>query len=416
MKKYFKISIIAAVTCFSMVSCSDDEVIIDRPIGGMTNPFGFNLSINEMQIVKKNNDFGFRLLKEVAKSDEFAGKSFVISPVSAYLTFAQLANGAEGKTRDKIAEVLGFSSSDIDEINKLNERVMNQLLTVDRNTTTNLANSIWTNPDMYLIDDFRSASDLYYNAEIKKTNDLTFTNDLNEWCKENTDMNIPNFIEDIDAAPDFALCSAIYFKGRWAQADQMDILKMAVDNYTDGNGNISIIKYMRNKKDFRYGETETIQKCGLRYGNTAYIATFIIPKDGVTMEQAFDALANGEWGLITCHNYDTVVDLSLPCFKIESMISLEDMAEGLGLSDIFNNQDADFSNITKSGTIVQMAKQRASIEVNEKNAPIWPGFIPDVTTESDHNVIMKFNRPFIYVVHEESTGAVLLAGCVNSIS
>ena len=68
-------------------------------------PKGISLTDQEKEMVKKNNDFAFRLFREAR--DE---KNMMISPLSITYALEMLNNGATGKTQQEINEVLWGTS------------------------------------------------------------------------------------------------------------------------------------------------------------------------------------------------------------------------------------------------------------------------------------------------------------------
>ena len=58
------------------------------------------------RLVKASNDFGFRLYRELAKTD--AARNIFISPASIELALAMTYNGASGESAKAMSRVLGF--------------------------------------------------------------------------------------------------------------------------------------------------------------------------------------------------------------------------------------------------------------------------------------------------------------------
>lgn len=401
MKKYFKIPIIAAVACFAITGCSDDEVIDGPP-----NPYNFVLSKAEEEIVDNWNDLGFKLLRTAS---EIKGNSnFVFSPYSVNYTLAMLSNGVGNEDCKRINTVLGNGDCNMPKLNEFYSKITTRMAI---SNSVCIAGSIWTNPGINLRPDFVTCSSSLYDMDIYSINEPTFVSDVNDWCRENTGGKITTFASQRDYTPDFTVYNAVYFKGKWSQADKMDATKTTDGYFHNENGSLSEVKYMHNKRDFHYAETDLVQICGLRYGDSSYSVDFFLPKSDVSLSQLIDELAKGNWQEIMQGNHGAIVELSLPKFKIESEFMLDDL-----ICDVFKNNDLDFSGITTPEVQLTGAKQKIAFAIDEENEPTRPYYIPDIKTDSDHEIVMNFNRPFIYAVHDNATGAVLLIGCMSNFA
>ena len=402
MKKLIFLVLVGIGLCLTVISCSDDDGNINpdpEPVPVLPNHI--------VAIVENWNDFGFNLLKEAANSSEFGNTNFLISPMGVVQTYSMLANGAGDEMRKNIVAVLGYKDLDIKQVNELNKKFMGFVKKEDDSAVRYFANSVWTTTDIPVANDFCSAADIYYHTEIKEIGNQTFVADINAWCNRSTDGNIDTFIKDFEPVPDISVGNIVYFTGKWSVADKFDATKIEEGYFRDDNGNNSPVKFLKNKKNMRYYETATMQKCALEFEGHSFMAAFILPKEGVILSQAIDALVDGGWKQICYGLNEVVVDLSLPKFRVESEIDLEKLVSDFSVADIMGASSRD---------CVTIAKQKNVFELTEQKAQSWPGYIPDIKTSSDKEVTMTFDRPFIYVVYEQSTGAILFAGCVNTFA
>ncbi len=74
------------------------------------------------KLIAANNDFGFRLLSWLVKQD--AGKNVFISSFSVAMALTMVYNGAEGKTKEALTQLLGLSGLDLRQINEANAALM----------------------------------------------------------------------------------------------------------------------------------------------------------------------------------------------------------------------------------------------------------------------------------------------------
>ena len=109
----------------------------------------------------------------------------------------------------------------------------------------------------------------------------------------------------------------------------------------------------------------------------------------------------------------TRVDVHLPRFKTESTFSLNEPLAALGLTDAFDPQLADFSGI--SGTqdlFIAAAMHKAFVLVNEEGteAAAATGISIGVTSMPMPPKIFRADRPFIFLIRENTSGEILFMG------
>ncbi|MBD5229487.1 MAG: hypothetical protein HDS69_05555 [Bacteroidales bacterium] len=209
----------------------------------------------------------------------------------------------------------------------------------------------------------------------------------------------------------------------WSTGYKFDAKNTATDYFNDVNGTRSQASFMKQKNAFIYNKTSTMQKCELSFGNRSFGIAFILPNEGVTLNQAITNLANGDWEALSgtalpespynCFG----VDLSLPKFKIETDVVFEQYMSALGMGNVLS-PTADYSNMA-DGIQFNYMEQKSIFEIDENGAEaasVTGGFELSANEHHPQMVTMTFDRPFLYVLYERSTGTILFAGCVNSFA
>ena len=93
------------------------------------------------KLVAANNDLGFRLLSQLVGQE--VGKNVFLSSFSVAVALAMTYNGAEGKTKQAMAKVLGLTGLGLQEINDANATFMSMQDGLDPKVQLAIANSIW---------------------------------------------------------------------------------------------------------------------------------------------------------------------------------------------------------------------------------------------------------------------------------
>ena len=77
-----------------------------------------DLNSDQLELIKKNNDFSFNLFRTINALDK-EKKSNFLSPISVTYLLSMLNDGAAGETSKEIMTMLGFGDSDTQSINEL---------------------------------------------------------------------------------------------------------------------------------------------------------------------------------------------------------------------------------------------------------------------------------------------------------
>ena len=144
-KKVFSAAILASAA-MAMTSCSTSkntqnenaikaekitETEAARPSADEEMDEGYLvLSEAQQNIVKKNNDFAFRLYQQISGMD-----SEVVSPMSIAYLMGMLANGADGKTQQEILKAIGCEGVSVKELNDCYKALMLSAGKLDKQTT-----------------------------------------------------------------------------------------------------------------------------------------------------------------------------------------------------------------------------------------------------------------------------------------
>ena len=111
------------------------------------------------------------------------------------------------------------------------------------------------------------------------------------------------------------------------------------------------------------------------------------------------------------------VDLTMPKFTYEAELGLKDTLKGLGMIDAFDPSLADFSGITADRDLfVQDVVHKAFVKVDEEGteAAAATGVSIGVTSAPPvADVVLTIDRPFIFLIRDVPTGAILFLGRVT---
>ena len=108
------------------------------------------------------------------------------------------------------------------------------------------------------------------------------------------------------------------------------------------------------------------------------------------------------------------LDVSLPRFETSTDIDLKPIMQKLGMPDAFDIRKADFSRFCNADVFISLMKQVAKVKLDEEGTEAAAvTVIAVVETAVGPNleyVTFRANHPFLYVISEKQTGAVLFIG------
>ncbi len=426
MKYYWKHILMACMLLGVLAACSDNgEDVVDmlpelRPI---------TLTAEQQQMRDNNNEFACRLFRTVNEQKEGNG-SLIVSPISVTYMLGMLNTGADGQTRQQIADVLGLGGS-VTEINEYCKKMIDEAPRVDPSVTVQIANCIDVNSALgiTLVPQFKTDMQNYYNAQIEAL-DFTKSSSLdkiNSWCKKNTDGMIPSILDRLSPNAAMCLLNAIYFKATWTEKfDPKDTRDM---DFTMPDGSTSQHKMMHRKALAAYDKNDLCEMLYLPYGSNGYGMYVLLPVEGKTVDDVIQGLSADAVKQQLFNMDDHVVDILMPRFTTSSETMLDKVLPAMGMIRAFNPYYAEFPNMAQGqqsaddpnmehnrNLYVSMMKQKAKIEVNEEGTKASAvtiaemGFTAAPPPPQYQQVDFHATRPFVYYIVETSTRSIFFMG------
>lgn len=415
MKHYWKPILMACMLLSMLTACSDNgEEVVDmlpklRPI---------TLTAEQQQMRDNNNEFACRLFRTINEQKEGNG-SLIVSPISVTYMLGMLNTGADGQTRQQIADVLGLGSS-VMEINEYCKKMIDEAPRVDPSVTVQIANCIDVNSALgiTLVPQFKTDMQNYYSAQIEAL-DFTKSSSLdkiNNWCKKNTDGMIPSILDRLSPNAAMCLLNAIFFKATWTEKfDPKDTRDM---DFTMSDGSTSQHKMMHRKALAAYDKNDLCEMLYLPYGSNGYGMYVLLPVEGKTVDDVIQGLsAEGvQEQLFEMGPHE--VDILMPRFTTSNETMLNEVLSAMGMPRAFNPQYAEFPNMAQGKNLfVSMMKQKAKIEVNEEGTKASSVTISQMGVTAPPpapqylQVDFHATRPFVYYIIESSTRSIFFMGC-----
>lgn len=305
--------------------------------------------------------------------------NWVLSPYSARLCLAMLANGAKCKTQAELLVAL-----QIDDLDAFNQSVKELLETYDgyaRIMSLDTANSIWINQSWFdgkgdFLPDFEKTMDADYRATVEEVTNKDSVERVNAWANEKTNGKIPSILTEDNREFVTALVNAVYFKAAWenefyehntekADFENADGTTGTVDmmHQTDGFGYYATPGVEALKMDYRKYAVDNAEGDNWEYFRDADFSMYLIKADQKIDVQHLLDQAEFAYGDVA---------VSVPKFKVEYGTALDNALQALGVKTAYDPEKADLTAMIDPSSLpggqhfLDTVLQKAYIAVDEK--------------------------------------------------
>lgn len=401
----FKKFIFVALIAFACACTSNIDPI------AITDAEPIMLKANQQKRVAQDNAFAFELLKQTNKANDKV--NLMVSPLSVSIALGMTRNGAVDETLTGIEKALFFSGLTDDEINEYYQTMLQSLPKVDPSTQLNIANSIWYRDDFLVKTDFLNTNKKYFDATVRKLNFASpgAKDSINNWCARKTDGLIDNILDNIPGDAVMYLVNAVYFKGMWSK--KFDKKNTANRSFASVNKLNLEVPTMYTKDTFACAFTQWADVVELNYGNKAFSMILMLPKAQSNANELIAALNNDIYTQMLSQLQTQEIELFLPRLEFKTKLLLNDPLKTMGMEKAFEDRN-EFSRITDHSIFVSRVLHDTYIELNEEGTRAAAATVVEMREKAMINNVFNFNRPFVFLIREKSTGVIVFTGKVGN--
>ena len=407
-----------------LVKASATKVVLAGVIAAIlcSNLALHGLSANTGEVDERltaaSSRFAFKLYDQARKKE--TGKNTFVSPASVMLALTMTYNGADGTTRDAMARALELEGMSLDEVNRAFADLKSALNPSDPKIQLKIANSLWARNGFTLKPEFVKRSKDYYQATLATLNldDPAAPDTINAWVSKNTEGKIDKIIDRIGPDKVLYLMNAIYFKGQWQFEFKKE--KTKPDVFRLPGGQQKEVPMMSQSESYFYYKGKDFQAVALPYGAGSVSMYIFLPDEQTSLDQFERNLTSENWNAWMNSFQVTPGDLMLPRFKVEWEAELNDALKALGMTEAFDPQRANFSQLAEvnSGNRIYISevKHKSWAEVNEEGtvaaAVTSVGASLTSFQQPRERFVMKVDRPFFFAIRDNRTQVILFMGSV----
>lgn len=400
------IAILVVFSIFIFQGCEDSN---PQPSG---EPKTIALTETSIKLIENSNDFGVSLFKNTALAEH---DNLMLSPLSAGIALTMALNGADQETYSQIKKMLGYDENmTLEDINSSYNELVPQLLNADDLINISIANAVFYSETFYFHESFFNTMGEEFNATVEGHNfSLPATVDvINNWASDNTNGKIEQVIDGIDPLTVMFLMNALYFKGDWTyQFDESETTSLPFTLESGESINVETMQGLVGSIQYHGDNYKSIE---LPYGRKNYSMVLIVPNNSIN--DFYNDFTPQLWDEITtAMNEQTEwaeTQIFLPKFSFEYEKVLNDILIEMGMEDAFDDNIADFSNISPLHIWIDFVKQNTFIDVNEEGTEAAAVTTIGFETESAGPPRFMIDKPFIFAIRERTTNTLMFMGSV----
>jgi serpin B len=419
------LSVLTVIAVLSLVGCGTSTVSPGPqvPGGGVVRSAKQRVASPDVaeadlaELVAGDSAFAFDLYQAIRDEDD----NLFFSPYSISLALAMTYAGARGETEQQMGDTLhytlpqgrlhpAFNALDL-ELASRAEGAEGQ----DGGFKLNIANAIWGQSGYSFLEDFLDILAQSYGAGLRVLDFVNAPEDsrvtINDWVSDETEGKIEDLLppDSITSLTRLVLTNAIYFNAAWMYPFEDELTRDGTFDLLDG-GQVTV-PMMEQTEYFGYSEGERYQVVELPYEGDKLSMVILLPEAG-RFEEFASALDAERVASIVRGVAPQDIHLIMPKFTYESAFSLKETLAAMGMPAAFGA--ADFSGIDGTRDLfIGDVIHKAYVSVDEEGteaaaatAVVMPTAAPMPAKE------VTVDRPFVFMIRDIETGAILFLGHV----
>ncbi len=414
--------LIASILALTLAGCAAPAASADELRSSEPRETALPLPSGDMgALLEGNGAFAFDLYHQVVEGTE----NLFYSPYSISLALAMTYAGARSETEEQMAQALHFGLPQ----NRLHTafNILDQELGArgegaqgkdGEGFRLNIVNAIWGQKDYSFLQDYLDTLARNYGAGLRVVDFIGAPEPsritINDWVEEQTEERIKDLIPKgaINVLTRLVLTNAVYFNAAWESQFEEGFTAPGPFHLLDG-AEVNV-PMMRQTEGFGYASGPDFETVELPYDGHELSMVILLPAAGrfETFEGSLDyGVVKSAIGALQ----HTQVALTMPRFKMETSFNLNDALSELGMGIAFEPTVADFSGMDGGRDLfISDVVHKAFVEVDEAGteAAAATAVIMEATGMPAQPVEVTIDRPFVFLIRDMETNAILFVGRV----
>ncbi|KAM9846643.1 pigment epithelium-derived factor isoform 2-T2 [Aulostomus maculatus] len=348
------------------------------------------------------SDFGYNLFRALAGRD--ASTNVFLAPISVSAALTQLSMGGSERAQERLFRALRYHTLQDPQLHNTLRDLLVSVRTSGKGLST--AARIYLARRLRLKQDFFTLVEQQYGVRPKalqgSSKDQT---DINTWVSQETGGNVQNALpKPLPRGPGVYTVSAAYFKGKWVtrfgQSGSFENFQL------DGASPVRIPMMQQDNYPVKMGVDSDLSCTIAQIQMHGDVSMFVFLPNEVTsnltlLEESLTAEFVQDLSMTLL---PAQVTLTLPVLKFSYSTDLLPLLGDLGLTEWL--ADTDLEKIATQSPTLSSVSHKVVMET----APEGDKYPPGTLTPS--HLIYRVDRPFLYLIRDETSGALLFIGRV----
>ncbi|CAK1547635.1 unnamed protein product [Leptosia nina] len=357
-------------------------------------------------------------------ASEAPNANLIFSPITLWTVLGVIAEGAAGRTLKQVCDVLRIKPEDRPNVRATFRTIQKYLVVTTSTVELKKLNIMFVDKKLSPKKNFSNISSAYdvSFAPLNFSAPQQTADFVNQRVNAFTKGRITELVNSKDLLQShMILTSALYFKGQWTY--KFDESSTTLRPFYDSNGNkMGEVNMMTNRHTFPFANIGAIQArvLELPYGKENRLSLLImLPYPNVSVKDMFNNLHNysldmmfGDIATSVKEFPDDEIIVYLPRFKIESELDLTGSLMAMGVRDLFDDTQADLSDMVNVPTYVSKISHKAIIEVTEEGTTASAA-TSAIFGNRIGSTRFEVNRPFGFMIVEKTTNTIAFSGSYN---
>lgn len=368
-------------------------------------------------VAKESGSFAYSIFKQMA-TEKGENENIFFSPYSITLAMGMTYAGANNATKHEMATVLHFPADDSNLHKQLGDSQKSILFSGSKGVQISIANQLWADKKYKFSCKYLRGVKKAYGAPVKR---LDFRENpdeqrvtINNWVEVQTQNRIKNLLPggSITNLTAMVLTNAIYFKGQWDEKFLVENTKTA--SFFPSKKEKMECSMMNRRGKYNLAKGEGFSMIEIPYAGKDFSMLVILPDEDNVLQKFESSLSAEKVASMSARYEEVEVNLSLPRFKFESQFELKPTFTAMGMPLAFSNL-ADFTRMSSKPDLkIDEVYHKAFVEVSEEGTEAAAATAVVIVRKSmpayfEFNV----NRPFVFLIRHNSSGAFLFMGRVT---
>lgn len=367
------------------------------------------------QAIDDTTRFGFDVYRKLPADENLA-----FSPWSVVAALSMTYPGARGTTQAAFEQVLHLSLPA--------DRYHRAMNTVDAALESRgqgaagrdgkpfrlrSNNQLFTHKGLPVLPDFLDVLAQEYGAGVRQ---LDFQaqpepsrKKINDWVSTNTEGLIPELLAQGTISSDtrLALVNTLYFNAAWKNPFVKE--KTGPGNFTLPDGSTARVEMMAGEDvELSYGTLDEVEVFDLPYQGDEVSMVLLVPPAGklTALEQQLDGV---KLRALVAAAMPRTAAVRMPKFEARTQAQLDEILKALGLGVAFSGE-ANFSGMTSEGGLAITAVVHEAVVKTDEAGTEAAAATAVIVGRVSLPQYLEVNRPFVFVIRDRATGAVLFMG------